>query len=69
MNAKGVTGKRRLVVAARVTLRIDVEAWNAEYGTNDKPSDIRVQAQAMAADAVVQAFAHLPVDVMLGIER
>ena len=46
-------------VAVRLTVTVDRDAWQEEYGDDDSADTIRQNIRWSAADAVEIAFAHL----------
>lgn len=46
-------------ITASLRIDVDVDAWNAEYGTNDTATEIREQIKGSVLDAAKIAHLHL----------
>lgn len=47
-------------ITVAIKVRVNKVEWNAEYGSDESARDIRAAVKAMAKDAVVAGFQHIP---------
>lgn len=50
----------KIKVAVYLVIDVDVDAYNAEYGTDDSVTQIRDDIKSRSREAADAAFAHLP---------
>ena len=60
---------RPITVRIALTVKVDPDQWNAEYGDEESTAEIREAVRMMAFDSLSAATRHLRPDAVTDVDR